>query len=61
MTSMPEAALARELGLAYAGVCIVANAAAGVGDGEITMDAVLASTARGVQALVPIVEELLTN
>lgn len=32
MTGMPEAALARELGLAYASVCMVVNAAAGLGD-----------------------------
>jgi len=31
MTAMPEAALARELGLPYAGVCIVVNPAAGRG------------------------------
>ena len=35
MTAMPEAALARELGLAYAGVCVVVNAAAGRGEGAI--------------------------
>lgn len=37
MTGMPEAALARELGLAYASVCLVVNPAAGEGEGEITM------------------------
>ncbi|MBT5229172.1 MAG: S-methyl-5'-thioinosine phosphorylase [Methylococcales bacterium] len=37
MTGMPEAGLARELGLAYASVSVVANYAAGRGDGEITM------------------------
>jgi 5'-deoxy-5'-methylthioadenosine phosphorylase len=31
MTSMPEAGLARELGLSYASLCVVANWAAGVG------------------------------
>ena len=31
MTAMPEAALARELGLPYAGVCLVVNPAAGPG------------------------------
>lgn len=38
MTAMPEAALARELGLGYASVCMVVNAAAGLADGPITMD-----------------------
>lgn len=31
MTAMPEASLARELGLAYAALCVVVNDAAGVG------------------------------
>ena len=32
MTGMPETALARELGLRYAALCVVANHAAGIGD-----------------------------
>lgn len=36
MTGMPEAALAAELGLAYAAVCLVVNAAAGLGEEPIT-------------------------
>jgi 5'-methylthioinosine phosphorylase len=45
MTGMPEAALARELGLEYASLCVVANWAAGCDprDIEITMDEVLAN------------------
>lgn len=38
MTGMPEAALARELGIAYAAICVVANWAAGKTEGEITME-----------------------
>lgn len=38
MTGMPEAALARELGLRYAMLCLVVNPAAGKVGGEITMD-----------------------
>ena len=37
MTGMPEAALARELGLRYATCAVVANRAAGKAPGEITM------------------------
>ena len=37
MTGMPEAALARELGIAYASLCIVVNAAAGLSQEPITM------------------------
>ncbi len=38
MTGMPETALARELGLCYACCAMVANWAAGRGEGTITMD-----------------------
>lgn len=38
MTGMPEAALARELGLAYAAVCMVVNPAAGLGDLPLSLD-----------------------
>ncbi|OOZ37391.1 S-methyl-5'-thioinosine phosphorylase [Solemya velesiana gill symbiont] len=38
MTGMPEAALARELGVCYASCSVVANWAAGRSDGPITMD-----------------------
>ena len=37
MTGMPEAALAKELGIDYAAVAVIANWAAGKADGEITM------------------------
>jgi len=37
MTGMPEAALARELGMRYASVCLVSNLAAGIGDQELSM------------------------
>lgn len=37
MTGMPEAALARELGVDYAAVCLVVNPAAGLSDEPITM------------------------
>jgi 5'-methylthioadenosine phosphorylase/5'-methylthioinosine phosphorylase len=37
MTSMPEAALAKELGIDYASICVIANWAAGKSAGEITM------------------------
>ena len=40
MTGMPETALARELELCYAAINVVANKAAGRGDGEITLDGI---------------------
>ncbi|MDZ7925249.1 MAG: S-methyl-5'-thioinosine phosphorylase [Marinagarivorans sp.] len=42
MTAMPEAALARELSVEYASLCIVANWAAGLDDTPITMEDILA-------------------
>jgi len=48
MTSMPEAALARELGLPYAAVCVVANRAAGLSEEPITMEAIEATLANAM-------------
>ena len=48
MTAMPEAVLARELGIPYAGVCLVVNAAAGRGDGPITGAEIDAALKRAV-------------
>ncbi len=43
MTGMPEAVLARELGICYASCSVVANRAAGLGEGEIHMDEIQAT------------------
>jgi 5'-methylthioadenosine phosphorylase len=42
MTGMPEAALARELGVPYVAICVVVNHAAGRGDsaGEVSMEGI---------------------
>jgi len=45
MTSMPEAALAREAGLDYACLCINANWAAGLEEEPVTMEAIEATLA----------------
>ena len=61
MTGMPEAALARELGLPYAAVAVIANHAAGRGDSQRQIDLAtiehilregMARTARILEALV---------
>lgn len=49
MTAMPEAGLARELGLAYASLCVVVNPAAGRGNGLITMDDINRVVEQGMQ------------
>ena len=62
MTGMPEAGLARELGLSYACLGIVANWAAGCGDSaEITMEEVLANVDAASAGLLPLLQELLTG
>ena len=62
MTGMPEAGLAREMGLDYACLALVANWAAGCGDaGEITMDEVLANVAAATAALPQLLEAMLAQ
>ncbi|WCE04503.1 S-methyl-5'-thioinosine phosphorylase [Pseudoxanthomonas sp. JBR18] len=59
MTGMPEAGLARELGLDYACLAIVANWAAGCGTGEeITMADVLANVDAASAGMAELVGEL---
>jgi len=48
MTGMPEAALARELELDYASICVVVNWAAGKSGEEITMDLIEANLKKGI-------------
>ncbi|NZA25982.1 S-methyl-5'-thioinosine phosphorylase [Luteimonas sp. SJ-92] len=62
MTGMPEAGLARELGLEYACVAIVANWAAGCGDEEeITFQQVLDNVAAASTALPALLDALLAR
>ena len=62
MTGMPEAGLARELGLEYACLAIVANWAAGCGDAaEITMAEVLANVDAASAGLPPLLRALLSG
>jgi 5'-methylthioinosine phosphorylase len=60
MTGMPEAGLARELGLDYASLALVANWAAGCGDAaEITMEEVHANLDVATAALPKLIAALL--
>jgi 5'-methylthioinosine phosphorylase len=61
MTGMPEAGLARELGLSYASLCVVANWAAGCDtqNKEITLDEVLANVESVSSHLLPIITALM--
>ena len=48
MTAMPEAALARELGLKYAALCLVVNWAAGLAGEELSIDEIMNTLAAGM-------------
>lgn len=64
MTGMPEAGLARELGLEYACLAIVANWAAGAGpdpDEQITLQEVLANVDAASAGLGPLLTALLKH
>ncbi len=60
MTGMPEAALARELGVDYACLALVANWAAGCGDeSAISLDEIFAHLAAATASVPPIIASLL--
>ncbi len=59
MTGMPEAALARELELGYAHCCVCTNAAAGRGEGEISMASLEANLETGMKSVRTVLERLL--
>lgn len=64
MTSMPEAALAREAGLDYVSLCVTANWAAGIGHEPVTMaaiEATLASAMKNVRKLLGLFFEECSN
>lgn len=48
MTGMPEAALARELGLDYAALCLVVNRAAGLEDSPLSIEAIMGQLRQGM-------------
>ncbi|MDK2779319.1 MAG: S-methyl-5'-thioinosine phosphorylase [Pseudomonadota bacterium] len=61
MTGMPEAALARELALPYASLCLVVNPAAGKADGEITMAEIRAVLQGGMEKVRDLLAATLTH
>jgi 5'-deoxy-5'-methylthioadenosine phosphorylase len=61
MTGMPEAALARELGLCYAACAVSANLAAGRGDGPISMQRIEATLATGMSKIGAILEQAISS
>jgi 5'-methylthioinosine phosphorylase len=61
MTGMPEASLARELGLAYSSVCMVVNAAAGLGDLPISIDMMHEILRREASVVRQLLQQLLVD
>lgn len=59
MTGMPEASLARELGLCYAACAVCANAAAGRGSGPIDMAAIESTLADGMTRVMRLLTQFL--
>lgn len=57
MTGMPEAALARELGLAYACLALSVNWAAGISEEEITMEAIARVLDSGMSTVLGILRQ----
>ncbi|MCK5881578.1 MAG: S-methyl-5'-thioinosine phosphorylase [Sinobacterium sp.] len=60
MTGMPEAALARELGINYACLALVVNPAAGVSDALITMDEIHRVLDEGMETIVSIMQAVVS-
>ncbi|HEB57519.1 MAG TPA: S-methyl-5'-thioinosine phosphorylase [Gammaproteobacteria bacterium] len=59
MTAMPEAVLARELDCCYASISVIANLAAGLGEGEITMAEIEKYIAQGMAAVRSLLETVI--
>ncbi len=59
MTGMPEAALARELEICYACCAVIANRAAGRGDGPITMDEIEKNLLAGMERVRAILSSIM--
>ena len=61
MTGMPEASLARELGVPYASICMVVNPAAGLGDLPLTITMMKESLEREAAVVRQLLLELLRH
>ncbi|MDP6414006.1 MAG: S-methyl-5'-thioadenosine phosphorylase, partial [Gammaproteobacteria bacterium] len=61
MTAMPEAALARELGMGYAMLALSVNWAAGLFEGEIRMEEITAVVEDGMDFVVCVLQSLVQN
>jgi len=58
---MPEAALAREKEIAYAGISLVVNSGAGLNDQEIDLDGISIILEQGMLRITNVIEALIRN
>ena len=61
MTGMPEAALAREAGLAYAQIAVIANRAPGKGSAELSANEIIAYSAAAIPRVADIIGALIDD
>lgn len=61
MTGMPEAALARELGLPYASIALVVNWAAGLTEKPISFSLIAATVETGIESIKEIIFQTISN
>lgn len=61
MTAMPEAAIARELGVAYAGIAVVANKAAGLSEKNLAIDDMLQTIAAAMDSVKQLINALVID
>jgi 5'-methylthioinosine phosphorylase len=61
MTGMPEAGLARELGLPYAAVCLSVNRAAGRGDGPLVEADIIRVAQQGMSRVERLIERFIES
>ena len=61
MTGMPEAALARELGMSYAHCAVVSNRAAGRSMEKLSMEMILSNLDSGVAGVRRLLAEFVTG
>jgi len=61
MTGMPEAALAKELGMDYASISLVVNWAAGKSNEEITMEIIQKNLDIGMSKIKKLLEQIVSS
>ena len=59
MTGMPEASLAREIGLPYATLAVVANWAAGITDEELSMEDIQRTLTSGLEKVQAVISAVI--